>query len=165
MIIDKDKMSCGKDGCKYAGKVCVDGEMFCGYHKRGHGNEIVKRQVAFVRCSGVTKKGSRCRRSGTTLDIDCSYCHMHKSKSKAIKPDEKLQNQINEDCSICYNPLNNYTSLSQTHCGHLFHKDCILKWIEKCPTGNTCPLCKRHTHIKRGAPTKVRMIYTAIECF
>lgn len=158
-------MRCAKENCRYEGKVDVDGEMFCGYHKRGHFGCSQKKQLAFIRCSGVTKQGKRCRRSGSTLDGHLSYCHWHASSSNAITPDSKLQQQINEDCSICYNPLNNYTQLSQTHCGHLFHKHCILKWIDKCPAGNTCPLCKRHTHIKRGAPSKVKMIYTSIECF
>ena len=39
-------------------------------------------------------------------------------------------------CSICLIDINKPIFL---HCGHHFHQDCILKWLD---SKNTCPMCR-----------------------
>ena len=43
-----------------------------------------------------------------------------------------------KDCPICMENING-TTLSLTHCGHFFHKDCISKI-----RNNTCPSCRKN---------------------
>jgi len=55
---------------------------------------------------------------------------------------------VNEDdnCTICIEPLEEYDYLKifamkdgkDYGCGHVFHKKCIRKWLEK---ASACPLC------------------------
>ena len=55
---------------------------------------------------------------------------------------------VNEDdnCTICLEPLEEYDYLKifamkdgkEYGCGHVFHKKCIRKWLEK---ASACPLC------------------------
>ena len=55
---------------------------------------------------------------------------------------------MNEDdnCTICLEPLEEYDYLkifaikdgNEYGCGHVFHKKCIRKWLEK---ASACPLC------------------------
>lgn len=45
------------------------------------------------------------------------------------------------DCSICYNKYTKDKQNSRLGCNHIFHRECILKWLE---TGITCPLCRSH---------------------
>ena len=41
------------------------------------------------------------------------------------------------ECPICYNNINNISTLS---CGHTYCEDCILNWVKK--DKNTCPNCR-----------------------
>ena len=45
--------------------------------------------------------------------------------------------QITNTCSICLEECK--TSTKQLTCGHVFHKKCINKWLNK---KKTCPLCR-----------------------
>ena len=40
-------------------------------------------------------------------------------------------------CSICYDQLDNSNNIQQ--CGHKFHLECLMKWIN---ITSTCPLCR-----------------------
>ena len=44
-------------------------------------------------------------------------------------------------CTICLDLLFIKKSI-KTKCGHFYHYDCIIKWIE---TKNNCPQCRTHT--------------------
>lgn len=48
------------------------------------------------------------------------------------------------DCSVCYEELNgtggNGKEVCKIPCGHVYHKSCILSWVQK---NNSCPLCRR----------------------
>ena len=45
--------------------------------------------------------------------------------------------EFNEICSICHLDLND---LQRTlNCNHIFHTECINRWLER---RNTCPLCR-----------------------
>ena len=47
---------------------------------------------------------------------------------------EKIYKQ--SDCIICTKKLETYSSLP---CGHIFHSDCILTWLDK---KMSCPICR-----------------------
>ena len=50
-----------------------------------------------------------------------------------IKPENIIEQN---HCPICLNNLKNNVTLP---CGHSYHSECILNWIEK---NNTCPICR-----------------------
>jgi hypothetical protein len=51
------------------------------------------------------------------------------------KPEKNYNN--NNTCSICINKINNKESYLP--CGHVFHSDCILNWMEY---KMNCPICR-----------------------
>lgn len=66
------------------------------------------------RCSGMTRKGFKCKRN--------SNCLWHKE----------------ETCSVCLDTIQR----SQCHvtlCKHYFHSECIRRWFE---TSDVCPVCR-----------------------
>ena len=69
-------------------------------------------------CTENTKKGNQCK-------INClknfDFCHLH-----------------SPDCSICCEKLY-YKQVQELHCGHLFHNECVERWLEE---NNTCPMCR-----------------------
>ncbi|KAK0412730.1 hypothetical protein QR680_006374 [Steinernema hermaphroditum] len=44
------------------------------------------------------------------------------------------------NCSICFDWLNNTKSTCVTNCSHVFHEECLNKWLSQ---KATCPLCSR----------------------
>ena len=72
-------------------------------------------------CKEITKKGKQCK-SFAISGFD--FCHIH-----------------SPDCSICCeNLISGHTQ--ELHCGHLFHHECIERWIEE---SHTCPICRSLT--------------------
>lgn len=59
-------------------------------------------------------------------------------KSKDLLKEALLENECENECSICYENLV-YTEMI-TKCKHIFHNRCINKWLI---TNNTCPNCRR----------------------
>ena len=55
---------------------------------------------------------------------------------KHIKKYSKIKEK---KCSICLLKYKKSDIIKEFPCSHVFHKNCILKWIEK---SNICPLCK-----------------------
>ena len=45
----------------------------------------------------------------------------------------------NLDCIICMEKFEEGEQVKQLNCGHIFHGDCIDKWLEK---EKKCPFCK-----------------------
>lgn len=67
------------------------------------------------------------------LKKECKKC-VDRKKTLSLKT---YSPKSEDECSICYN---GYTkSGSQLLCGHFYHEQCILTWLE---TSNTCPLCR-----------------------
>jgi len=47
---------------------------------------------------------------------------------------------VNEDsCAICILKFKGFDIIKELSCNHIFHKNCIFKWLKK---SNLCPLCK-----------------------
>ncbi|XP_027769347.1 E3 ubiquitin-protein ligase RING1-like [Solanum pennellii] len=49
------------------------------------------------------------------------------------------KNILSDDCVICFEELGKEGEVMCTPCSHVFHEDCIAKWLEK---GNSCPICR-----------------------
>lgn len=52
-----------------------------------------------------------------------------------------------EDCVICMDDYLENNKCSELHCGHKFHKKCILKWMNE---RRTCPLCNSNFLLSSG---------------
>lgn len=46
-----------------------------------------------------------------------------------------------KECPICMNEFQLNESTSITSCGHIYHNDCLNKWISKIKQ-NKCPICR-----------------------
>ena len=44
------------------------------------------------------------------------------------------------ECSICLNPVRYTRRSRQLDCGHLYHTQCIDRWVTS--GGDTCPMCR-----------------------
>lgn len=70
------------------------------------------------RCSGMTKKGLKCKRN--------SNCLWHKQ----------------ETCAVCFDVIQR-PQYHTTQCKHFFHSECIRRWFE---TSDVCPICRSSQH-------------------
>ena len=48
---------------------------------------------------------------------------------------------MNSSCSTCLESFNLRSDVSTTPCGHVFHTDCIEKWLQS--GKNQCPQCRK----------------------
>jgi hypothetical protein len=66
---------------------------------------------------------------------------LSKEKKKNIpeKPVNKALFDDNLECIICMENFEENEKVKQLYCGHIFHGDCIDKWLEK---EKKCPFCK-----------------------
>ena len=46
--------------------------------------------------------------------------------------------ETNDNCSICFEPMNTIRYRRKTICGHTFCSDCLQEWLHK---KKSCPLC------------------------
>ena len=58
---------------------------------------------------------------------------------KTISYEELLNNDEDNDCTICLEEFNNDEEIIKLKCNHLFHSKCIDDWIKK---NQSCPLCR-----------------------
>jgi len=65
----------------------------------------------------------------------CSSCGIKKLSDYI---EEEDSNENDEECSICCESIKNMDTI-KLKCKHIFHKECIEKWVEK---SGTCPLCR-----------------------
>ena len=52
---------------------------------------------------------------------------------------EKLNENLEVDCSICLNQLQEEEFIKTLECDHKFHQDCLDKWLVN---SQTCPICR-----------------------
>ena len=69
------------------------------------------------------------KRNGFILELD-EFQYKHVKKYSTIKEDK---------CAICLQKYKGVDIIKEFPCKHIFHKNCILKWIK---SSNKCPLCK-----------------------
>ena len=72
-----------------------------------------------------------------------------KKNTDSGKSNEYIINKINNneeqnECPICYEPITSITGSSQSKCGHIFCSSCFIKTVRMnvhCPT---CPMCREN---------------------
>ena len=74
-------------------------------------------------------------------------CIFNKKTVSNIKKETKDhividKNFENNECIICLEPMIINDKVKILECGHMYHYDCINKWIEKKGEIN-CPLCSK----------------------
>ena len=74
-------------------------------------------------------------------------CIFNKKTISNIKKESKdhiviNKNFENNECIICLEPMIINDKVKILECGHMYHYDCINKWIEKKGEIN-CPLCSK----------------------
>ena len=69
------------------------------------------------------------KRNRFILELD-EFQYKHVKKYSTIKE---------EKCAICLQKYKGVDIIKEFPCKHIFHKNCILKWIKN---SNICPLCK-----------------------
>lgn len=82
-------------------------------------------------CNSLVIKNNEldhCKKNFTTKNSTKIYCDDHEYKNNICK-------DISE-CCICFENINKNNEIP-LDCGHLFHKECLLKTNK-----TTCPLCK-----------------------
>jgi hypothetical protein len=72
------------------------------------------------------------------IDLKTKIFIINKHKSTIDNVYEKSQQKINDNCSICLEPLN--LTYDVLECDHCFHKKCINDWIE---IKMECPMCRQ----------------------
>ena len=68
------------------------------------------------------------------LKKQCEKCHDKNAQDYVKQP---VQIDSNDKCSICYTNYDKKENVGILSCGHMYHNQCILKWLE---TSTTCPL-------------------------
>ena len=69
------------------------------------------------------------KRNQYILELD-EFQYKHLKKYSALKEDK---------CPICLQKYKGADIIKEFPCKHIFHKNCIFKWLNK---SNKCPLCK-----------------------
>ena len=69
------------------------------------------------------------KRNQFILELD-EFQFKHLKKYSALKEDK---------CAICLQKYKGVDIIKEFPCKHIFHKNCIFKWLKK---SNVCPLCK-----------------------
>ena len=69
------------------------------------------------------------KRNQFILELD-EFQFKHLKKYSALKEDK---------CAICLQKYKGADIIKEFPCKHIFHKNCIFKWLKK---SNVCPLCK-----------------------
>ncbi|KAK2384237.1 E3 ubiquitin protein ligase RIN2 [Trifolium repens] len=62
--------------------------------------------------------------------------------------DVETTSNSTDQCSICLEEFCNgsQSELFYTRCSHIFHKECLTKWVDQCinrSSSYSCPLCRR----------------------
>lgn len=57
----------------------------------------------------------------------------------------------NLQCTVCMEDFALKESVRQLPCGHLYHNDCIVPWLEM---HRTCPICRKLFEVKEGSDTQ-----------
>lgn len=122
-------------------------------------------------CSAITKHNGLCKRRGTALHHGKNYCWMHhRIVDKSYKKPEKVNVDLikidskEDECSICYNFLNDPTKIVITNCNHVFHLECIQKWQNvQVDFRKTCPNCRTRMTIMRSSNKKKKVLMTNMD--
>ncbi|XP_026428252.1 uncharacterized protein LOC113324135 [Papaver somniferum] len=62
--------------------------------------------------------------------------HYVKAFNKDNNGDEK------EECVICLDEFKEGNNAMELYCGHVFHNQCVIKWINETEPQSVCPICR-----------------------
>ena len=80
-------------------------------------------------------------------DFNKFYSKCEELKEETVSNMEKyMKDNINNNCSICYQKFEKVDDMIVTKCKHIFHKDCLNIWFER---KSKCPLCRRFIYINQ----------------
>ncbi|CAN7038957.1 unnamed protein product [Brassica rapa subsp. trilocularis] len=72
------------------------------------------------------------------MRIGC--CNKGKKDSSCQVWASQVKRQVAEtDCPVCLTKLSSAESRMELQCSHVFHRDCVIKWLKKNPS---CPICR-----------------------
>lgn len=74
--------------------------------------------------------------------INCSTL-FHKCILKKKLKESLLQDNLNEECSICLDYLSKDNKIIKLECDHIYHSECIKEWLLR-DKDNNCPLCRNN---------------------
>ena len=123
-------------------------------------------------CCAITKSNGLCKKSGTKILNGKHYCWIHQRKiDNTYKKPERIEKDLikidskNDECSICYNLLNDPADIAITNCKHVFHFLCLQKWqnVQSVSFGRTCPYCRKRMTILRASNRKKKVIMTNMD--
>ncbi|KAK4279052.1 hypothetical protein QN277_016814 [Acacia crassicarpa] len=71
-----------------------------------------------------------------------NYIEEFRSRTPTIRFDTVCgcKQSVEHDCSVCLSQFEPESEINRLSCGHLFHKDCLEKWLAY--WNITCPLCR-----------------------
>ena len=91
--------------------------------------------------------------------VDKTYKKPEKPNVDLIKIDSKV-----DECTICYNLLDDPTKIVITNCNHIFHLECIQTWQNvQVDFRKTCPNCRTRMTIMRSSNKKKKVLMTNME--
>ena len=66
----------------------------------------------------------------------------HTEVVRLLKPIKILEykHYKNGSCIICLENIDKSKNIIKLQCGHDFHKECLLEWLNK---NDNCPICKK----------------------
>ncbi|KAH0678095.1 hypothetical protein KY284_019180 [Solanum tuberosum] len=62
-----------------------------------------------------------------------------KSSIELLETIETDERNNNDDCLVCLDEIGEETQVLRLPCSHMFHADCVTKWLEN---SHYCPLCR-----------------------
>lgn len=87
-------------------------------------------------CPCVSRKMSTVFRD-TKQSLELCRPDLQLTKNPLTKKRKKPNSEM---CAICLKCINNHNRfLENKYCSHIFHHDCIMKWLEE---KDTCPMCR-----------------------
>ena len=70
-------------------------------------------------------------------------------KWSTIMKENEGKDDIDNTCCICVEEFKNNMEVKQTPCLHVFHNDCLNKWVETKIANPDCPSCRQPFDIKK----------------
>ena len=83
--------------------------------------------------------------SDKNINIDNDYQSSHTLLNNNIFSYEN-ENRDNE-CLICFEPIDNGEDVAILDCNHKFHFECIQKWVKNSSLNNSCCICEKNNEI------------------
>ena len=119
-------------------KICCPQALKSKKSKENRRNSLSLRQVTYNRNGNIVISQREARKE---IKKKVNYESLKVLKNCIFE--ENLINKYENNCTICFEPfIVGKTKISITPCGHIFHMECIKKWIESNGFNPYCPNCK-----------------------